>query len=89
MTSKGGSISTSTRFDLERFRRAADECDAAKQLSMYGPDATVTIVDKITQPGSLCELRNRKGIKEGLEDTYGRDIAHRVGRKVKDDRGAA
>ncbi|MGO9973738.1 MAG: nuclear transport factor 2 family protein [Solirubrobacteraceae bacterium] len=56
---------------------------------MCGPDATVTIVDKITQPGSPRELRSRKEIKEWLENTYGRDMTHRLGHKVKDDRAAA
>ncbi|MGO9749934.1 MAG: nuclear transport factor 2 family protein [Solirubrobacteraceae bacterium] len=82
-------MSTSARFDLERFTRAAEEHDAATRLSVYGPDATATIVDKITQPGSPRELRKRKEIKDWLEETHGRDITHRIGHKVKDDRGAA
>jgi len=45
-------MSTITTFDLDRFTRAAEERDAATQLSMYGPDAVVTLVDKIAQPGS-------------------------------------
>ena len=43
-------MSTTTTFDLDRFARAAEERDAATQLSMYGPQATVTIADKISQP---------------------------------------
>ena len=49
----GGLMSTTTpQFDLDRFTGAAEARDAATQLSMYGPHATVTIADKITQPGS-------------------------------------
>jgi hypothetical protein len=82
-------MSTITTFDLARFARAAEERDAATQLSMYGPDATVTIVDKITQPGSPRVLRTHGEIKAFLEDTYGRDMTHRVRHRVSDEGGAA
>jgi len=82
-------MSTITSFDLDRFVRAAEERDAATQLSMYGTDATVTIVDKISQPGSPRTLRNREEIKSWLEDIYGRDMTHAVKHTVKDESGAA
>jgi hypothetical protein len=82
-------MSTTTTFDLDRFARAAEERDASTQLSMYGPDATVTITDKITQPGSPRVLRTREEIKSWLEDMYGRDMTHSVKHKVRDDTGAA
>ena len=71
-------MSTTTTFDLERFARAAEERDASTQLSMYGPDAVVTIADKISQPGSPRVLRTRDEIKGWLEDMYGRDMTHTV-----------
>jgi hypothetical protein len=80
---------TSTTFDLDRFARAAEERDAATQLSMYGPDATVTIADKLSQPGSPRVLYTRVEIKSWLEDTYGRDMTHSVQHRVKDNAGAA
>jgi hypothetical protein len=82
-------MSTINTFDLERFARAAEERDARTQLSMYGPDATVTIADKITQPGAPRTLRGRDEIRAWLEDTYGRDMTHTVNHTVKDDSGAA
>jgi hypothetical protein len=82
-------MSTTTAFDLDRFTRAVEERDAATQLSMYGPEATVTIVDKVAQPGSPRVLRTREQIKDWLEDTYGRDMTHKVTHRVKDERGAA
>jgi hypothetical protein len=82
-------MSTITTFDLARFTRAAEERDAATQLSMYGPDSTVTIVDKITQPGSPRTLRTREEIKSFLEDIYGRDMTHKVNYCVSDEGGAA
>jgi len=82
-------MSTITTFDLDRFTRAAEECDAATQLSMYGPDATVTIVDKITQPGSPRVLRTREEIQTFLDDLYGRDMTHTVTHRVGDERSAA
>ena len=45
-------MGTITTFDLDRFAQAAEERDAATQLSMYGPDAVVTINNKISQPGT-------------------------------------
>ena len=82
-------MSTITTFDLDRFTRAAEERDASTQLSMYGPDATVTIADKVSQPGSPRVLYNRGEIKTWLEDMYGRDMTHSVKHTVKDDTGAA
>ena len=82
-------MSTITTFDLDRFTRAAVERDAATQLSMYGPHATVTIADKINQPGSPRVLRTREEIDEWLKDTASRDMTHTVTHAVGDDRGAA
>jgi SnoaL-like domain len=82
-------MGTITTFDLDRFTRAAEERDAATQLSMYGPDAVVTISNKISQPGSPRVLRGREEIKAWLDDTYGRDMTHSVKHRVVDDTGAA
>ncbi len=82
-------MSTITTFDLDRFTRAAEERDASTQLSMYGPDATVTIVDQISRPGSPRVLRNRAEIQSWLEEMYARDMTHRVQHTVADATGAA
>lgn len=82
-------MGTTTAFDLNRFARAVEERDAGTQLSMYGPDATVTIADKITQPGSPRVLSTPEQIKAWLDDTYGRDMTHRIQHTVQDDDGAA
>jgi len=82
-------MSTITRFDLDRFARAAEERDAATQLSMYGPDAVVTIADKNSTPAAPRVLRTREQIRSWLEDTYGRDMTHTVQRTVGDESGAA
>jgi SnoaL-like domain len=78
-----------TTFDFERFVRAAEGRDAQTQLSMYAPSATVTIVDKVSSPGSPRVLRTREQIEEWLKDTYGRDMTHSVRHRVLDDGGAA
>jgi hypothetical protein len=88
-TTKEDAMSTITTFDLGRYTRATEERDAATQLSMYGPDATVTIVDKVSQPGSPRVLSDRGEIKGWLEDMFGRDMTHSVQHKVLDDTGAA
>ena len=63
------STTTSASFDLDRFARAAEERDASTQLSMYGPDATVTIANKVSQPGAPRLLSTRDEIKKSwLED---------------------
>lgn len=82
-------MSTATTFDLDRFTRAAEERDASTQLSMYAPDAKVTIVDKLSQPGSPVILSTRGEIKGWLEDMFGRDMTHKVKQQVQDDDGAA
>ena len=82
-------MGTITSFDLDRFTRAAEERDAATQLSMYGPDAVVTITNKISQPGAPRVLGTREEIKAWLEDTYARDMTHSVKHRVLDPGGAA
>jgi hypothetical protein len=82
-------MGTITTFDLDRFTRAAEERDAATQLSMYGPDAVVTITNKISQPGAPRVLRTREQIQGWLDDVYSRDMTHTVKHRVIDDTGAA
>lgn len=82
-------MSTTTSFDLERFARAARERDAATQLAMYGPAATVVIVDKVSQPAEPRRLTDREEIKAWLEDIYSREMTHSVKHTVKDETGAA
>ena len=82
-------MGTITSFDLDRFTRAAEERDAATQLSMYGPDAVVTITNKISQPGAPRLLSGREEIKAWLEDTFSRDMTHSVKHPVQDENGAA
>ena len=83
------STNTATTFDLDRFARAAEERDASTQLSMYGPNAVVTIADRVSQPHAPRVLRTREQIRAWLEDTYGRDMTHSVAHRVKDHAGAA
>ena len=83
------STNTDSTFDLDRFARAAEERDASTQLSMYHPDAVVTIADKISQPGAPRTLHNRGEIQTWLEDLNGRDMTHSVAHRVKDHAGAA
>ena len=82
-------MSTITSFDLDRFAGAAEQRDAATQLSMYGPDAVVTISNKVSQPGAPRVLHGREQIKGWLEDMYGRDMTHNVQHRVRDETGAA
>lgn len=76
-------------FDLARFTRAAEERDAHTQLSMYGADAVVSIVDKINQPGAPRVLHGREEIAAWLQDMFGRDMTHHVRQAVSGESGAA
>ncbi|HWF35347.1 MAG TPA: nuclear transport factor 2 family protein [Solirubrobacteraceae bacterium] len=82
-------MTTTTQFDLGRFTRATEERDASTQLSMYAPEATVTIVDPITKPGSPRVLAGTEEIKGWIEDGASRDMTHSVRRTVSDEGGAA
>ena len=82
-------MSTATSFDLDLFTRAAEKRDAATQLSMYAPDAVVTIVDKITQPGAPRVLDTSEQIEDWLTDMYARDMTQSVARRASDADGAA
>jgi hypothetical protein len=80
---------TTARFDLERFTQAAERRDADTQFSMYGRDATVTIVDKLNQPGAPRVLHTPAEISDWLQDTNGREMTHAVQHRVSDESGAA
>lgn len=82
-------MTTTTLFDLSRFARATEERDASTQVSMYGPAATVTIADPITQPGSPRVLQGIEEIKGWIEDVAARDMTHTIGHTVSDESGAA
>jgi len=83
------STTATTSFDVDTFTRAAEQRDAATQLSMYGPEAIVRIANKISQPAAPRVLRGHDEIKAWLDDTYARDMTHKVQQRVKDDAGAA
>ena len=83
------SADTLASFDFARFRRAVEERDSSTQLAMYTPDATVTIVDRMTPPGSPRVLSGRGQIAGWIEDISGRDMTHAVGRCVEDEHGGA
>ncbi|MBV9334966.1 MAG: nuclear transport factor 2 family protein [Solirubrobacterales bacterium] len=80
---------TTTSFDLARFCRALERRDSATQLSMYAPHATVTIADRITQPGSPRVLHGAGEIRGWIEDVDGREMTHAVGHTGADEHGAA
>jgi ketosteroid isomerase-like protein len=83
------STTTTTSFDLKRFTRATEERDASTQAAMYAPDATVTVADRVTQPGSPRVLHGREQIQGWIEEVTSRDMTHTVQHTVSDDRGAA
>jgi len=83
------STQTTSHFDLRHLSRAIQERDASAQLGMYAPQATVTIADRITQPGSPRVLHNRGEIEAWIQDTCARDMTHSVRHTVEDERGAA
>ena len=80
---------TAARFELARFSRALEERDGETQIAMYAPDAVVTIVDRMTQPGSPRMLSGVDQIRSWIEDVSHRDMTHRVVRSVSDDHAGA
>jgi hypothetical protein len=80
---------TTTTFDLEQFTRAIEERDASAQLAMYAPNATVTLADRVSQPGAPRVLDGHDAIQAWVEDVCARDMTHAVGHAVGDERGAA
>lgn len=82
-------MSTSTRFDLDTFKRAIEERDGSTQLAMYADDAEVTLADRVAQPGSPRVLHAKGEIQAWIEDMCGRDMTHRVQHTVRDESGAA
>ena len=80
---------TAASFELARFGRAVEERDAETQISMYAPDAMVTIADRVTQPGSPRVITGVAEIRSWLEDVNGRDMTHKVLHSVSDEHTGA
>jgi SnoaL-like domain len=80
---------TLSTFDFARFRRAVEGRDADTQVAMYAPGATVTIADRVAQPGAPRVLRGTAEIRGWIEDVDGREMTHAVGHAVEDEHGAA
>jgi hypothetical protein len=80
---------SSTSFDLATFCTAAESRDVETQLSMYAPDAVVTIADRVNQPGAPQVLHGRGEITRWLQDICARDMTHQVQHRVADPTGAA
>lgn len=82
-------MTTIHTFDLSTFKQAIEERDASGQLTMYAPDARVTLIDKVSQPSAPRVLRGTEAIQGWLEDVCGRDMTHHLQHTVRDGRGAA
>lgn len=80
---------TTASFELARFCRALEGRDSETQVTMYAPDATVTIADRITQPGSPRVLHGTSEIRDWIEDVSGREMTHAVQQSIADEHGAA
>ena len=80
---------SSATFDLARFCAAAEGRDVETQLSMYAPEAVVTIADRINQPGAPQTLRGHREIEAWLQDVCGREMTHQVTHSVADAGGGA
>jgi hypothetical protein len=83
------SATHSAAFELGRFARATEERDATTQLSMYAPDAIVTIADRTAPPSAPRVLDGIDQIRTWIEDLTSRDMTHSVGHTVSDETGAA
>jgi SnoaL-like domain len=83
------STQASSSFDLGRFCQAVEERDAETQAAMYAPDATVTIADRVTQPGAPRVLSGSGEIGAWIADVCGREMSHAVTHSVQDRDGAA
>lgn len=83
------SAHTLTTFDFGRFCQALEGRDTQTQLTMYAPEATVTIVDRLTPPGAPRVLRGREEIAGWIGDVSSREMSHEVGHRVLDEHGAA
>jgi ketosteroid isomerase-like protein len=80
---------TTTTFDLGQLADAIEARDAARQTELYAPDATVTISDRLSQPGAPRVIQEREAIASWIKDTCAREMTHSVGGRVQDDGGAA
>jgi hypothetical protein len=83
------STTTTTPFDVRRLTAAIEAHQVEPQLELYAPDASVTIIDRISQPGAPRVLRGRGQIEPWVQDTCSRELTHQVRHAVRDEQGAA
>jgi hypothetical protein len=69
-------------FDLGAFARALEERDAELLTGFYADDAEIVLVDGEHPPATPCVLRGRRAIADYHRDICGRDMTHRVTRKL-------
>jgi hypothetical protein len=75
-------MTTQLAFDLDAFTRATEGRDASTLLGLYAEDAEVRVIDRNNPPRSPLILTGRAEIQPWLEDTYSRDMTHKVVRPV-------
>jgi hypothetical protein len=71
-------MGTQAAFDLAGFTRATEDRNAPSLLGMYAEDAEVHVVDSNHPPRSPQVIQGKDAIGDWLEDTYSRDMTHRV-----------
>jgi ketosteroid isomerase-like protein len=69
-------------FDLGAFARALEERDAELLTDFYADDAEIMLVDGDHPPATPRVLRGRHAIADYHRDICGRDMTHRVTRKL-------
>jgi ketosteroid isomerase-like protein len=82
-------MTTTIAFDIDRLTEALQSRDAATQVEMYAPDATITVADRSATPSSPTVVRGTDEIRAFIEDICARDMTHEVTMRVRDERGAA
>lgn len=80
---------TTSTFELGRLADAIEARDATRQIELYAPDATVTISDRLSQPGTPRVIHGGEAIASWIKDTCAREMTHSVQSRVQDDGGAA
>jgi hypothetical protein len=69
-------------FEFNTLKTAVETRDVEKLLPLYGPDATVMVVNKHTTPSRPYQTESRSELETYFGDVCARDITHDVGNEV-------
>lgn len=83
-----GSMRSTAKFDIDRFRDSVQARDAAAITKLYAQDARLTLVDRREKPSHPFQIAGKAAIGDFIDNMCGQVMNHRVVQVVVSDDGS-